>query len=95
MYFEGGSEVTEISEEERRGLFVEQVRNVLSPYFADMSDNQKLLLDASLTRLFRKGRDVTDEEIFGRFEMITQHVSPRAHEEFIAAYRKIHKMDED
>lgn len=87
--------MTEISEEERRALFVEQVRKVLSPYFAEMSDNQKHLLDASLTKLFRKGRDVTDEEILGRFEMINLHVSPRAHEEFIAAYRKIHKMDDN
>lgn len=84
-----------MTEAERRELFVEQVRKVLSPYFAEMSDNQKHLLDASLTKLFGKGRDVTDAEIFGRFEMITQYVSPRAHEEFISAYRKIHKMDED
>ena len=63
--------------------------------FSEMSDNQKHLLDASLTRLFKEGRKVTDAEILGRFEMITQHVSPRAHEEFISAYRKIHKMDED
>jgi hypothetical protein len=83
-----------MNEEERRKLFVEQVSRVLAPYFSELTDRQRQLLDASLTRLFRKGRDVTDEEILGCHEMITEYVSPRRIEELTSIVRKIYKLDE-
>ena len=83
-----------MTEEERRSLFVKQVGRVLSPYFEELTDRQEQLLDAALGDLFKKGRPVTDEEILGCHEMITEYVSPRAIEELTAVVRKIYKLDE-
>jgi hypothetical protein len=83
-----------MNEEERRKLFVAQVSRVLSPYFAELTDRQRQLLDASLASLLKKGRAVTDEEILGCHEMITEFVSPRAIEELTSIVRKIYKLDE-
>ena len=64
----------------RRQAFVEQVRRAIGPKLSELSQRQKDLLDASLTSLFKKGRLVSDEEIEGRLELITDFVSPRSHE---------------
>ncbi len=47
---------------------------------------QKDLLDASLTKLFNLNRPVTDEEIQGRLELVTDFVSPAAHEKVQKVY---------
>lgn len=70
----------------RRLDFIDQVRRVIGPKLSELSQRQKDLLDASLTRLFKKGRPVSDAEIEGRFEMITEQVSPAAHERVQKAY---------
>lgn len=67
-------------EDKRRAEFVNQVRRVIGPKLSGLTPRQSDLLDASLTRLFSKGRPVSDQEIEGRLELITEHVSPTGHE---------------
>lgn len=74
------------TEQQRRQAFVEQVRRVIVPKAEGLTSRQEDLLDASLTRLFNKGRPVTDEELLGRLEMITEQISPAAHEKVQKAY---------
>lgn len=74
------------TEQPRRQEFVAQVRRVIGPQLKDLSQRQKDLLDASLTRLYRKERPVTDDEILGSLEMITEHVSPIGQERLQKAY---------
>lgn len=66
--------------DKRRSDFVNQVRRSIGPKLSGLTPRQKDLLDASLTRLFLEGRPISDEEIEGRFELITEHVSPAEHE---------------
>lgn len=83
--FQAAGGIRELTLEEifanfRRQAFVEQVRRAIGPKLSELSQRQKDLLDASLTSLFKKGRLVSDEEIEGRLELITDFVSPRSHE---------------
>lgn len=80
------AEIIAIFDDHRRQAFVEQVRQAIGSKLSELSQRQKDLLDASLTRLFNKGRPVTDEELLGRLEMITEQISPAAHEKVQKAY---------
>jgi len=71
---------------QRRQAFVEQVRRAIGPSLKDLSQRQEDLLDASLTRLFREDRPVSDEELEGQLELITQFVSPLGQEKIQKAY---------
>lgn len=51
-----------------------------------LSLRQTDLLDRSLGRLLDEGRPVSDAELEGKFDLITEFVSPRAHEKVQAAY---------
>ncbi len=66
-------------DQQSRMTFVQDVRRVLGGRLADLSERQKELLDRSLGRLLDKGK-WTDDELEGKFEMITEHVSPKSHE---------------
>ena len=74
------------TEQPRRQEFVEQVRRVIGPQLKDLSQRQKDLLDAGLTDLFRKNRPVTDDELLGELELITDFVSPLGQERLQKAY---------
>jgi hypothetical protein len=74
------------TEQQQRQAFVEQVRRAIGPKLKDLSQRQKDLLDASLTRLFNKKRPVSDAEIEGRLELITEQISPAGQERLQKAY---------
>ncbi len=67
-------------QEQRRHAFVDQVRRVLGPSFKVMSQRQMDLLDASVSGLFRQNRLVSDEELLGELELVTDFISPLAQE---------------
>jgi len=66
--------------DKRRAEFVNQVRRDIGPKLSGLTTRQSDLNDASLTRLFRKGRLLSNQEIESRLELITEHVSPTGHE---------------
>ena len=74
------------TEQPRRLEFVEQVRRVIGPNLSDLSQRQKDLLDAALSDLFREERPISDEEMLGELELITEFVSPKKHEAVQKAY---------
>ena len=74
------------TEQPRRQEFVEQVRRAIGPRLKDLSQRQKDLLDAALSDLFRENRSVTDDEIEGQLELITDFVSPLGQERLQKAY---------
>ena len=74
------------TEQQRRQAFVEQVRRVIGPSLKDLSQRQKDLLDAGVSDLYRLNRPVSDEELLGELELITDFVSPRGQEEVQKAY---------
>ena len=74
------------TEQQPRQAFVAQVRQAIGPKLKDLSPRQKDLLDASLTKLYRKGRPVSDEEIQGKLELVTEFVSPAGQEKVQKAY---------
>ena len=86
------------TEQQRRQAFVEQVRRAIGPSLKDLSQRQKDLLDASVSKLFRQNRPVTDDEIKGRLELITEFVSPLGQENLRRVYwdfrRRATKQDE-
>jgi hypothetical protein len=55
-----------------------------------LTDKQKALLEKSYQKLLSEKdiTDVSDAEILGRYELITEHVSPSVTEEIVAAYRE-------
>ena len=60
-----------------------------------LSENQKSLLEHRLVRLLEK-KDVTlisDEEILGQYELVTEHFLPHGVEELVTAYNKRHKLN--
>ena len=59
-----------------------------------LSDKQYKLLENSLEELFaRKSHwEITDEEILGRYELITEHVSPITVEAYVKALKRREKM---
>lgn len=75
-----------IDEQQRRQAFVDQVRRVIGPNLNQLSQRQKDLLDAAVSDLFRQNRMVTDEELEGQLELITQFVSPLGQEVIQKAY---------
>ena len=72
--------------EQRRQAFVEQVRRVLGPSFKEMSQRQLDLLDAGVSELYRLNRSVSNEELLGQLELVTQFVSPQGQELLQKAY---------
>jgi len=66
--------------DKRRAEFVNQVRRDIGPKLSGLTTRQSDLNDASLTRLFRKGRLLSNQEIESRLELITEHVSQTGHE---------------
>jgi hypothetical protein len=74
------------TEQQPRQAFVAQVRQVIGPKLADLSPRQKDLLDVSLTKLFNLNRPVSDAEIQGRLELVTDFVSPAAQEKVQEVY---------
>lgn len=59
-----------------------------------LSERQKNLLDRNLSELLRN-KDITqisDAEIVGRYELITQHVSPLSMEAAVDDYKRRQKM---
>lgn len=74
------------TEQQQLQAFAEQVRRAIGPKLSELSPRQKDLLDASLTRLFRKGRPVSDEEIKGKLELVTEQISPAGQEKVQKAY---------
>lgn len=74
------------TEQQRRQAFVEQVRRVLGPSLKDLSQRQEDLLDAGVSDLFRRNRPVSDEELLGQLELVTQFVSPLGQENLQRAY---------
>ena len=55
-----------------------------------LTDKQKALLEKSYQKLLSEKdiTDVSDAEILGRYELITEHVSPFSTEVLVAEYRK-------
>ena len=55
-----------------------------------LTDKQKALLEKSYQKLLSEKdiTDVSDAEILGRYELITEHISPSVTEEIVAAYRE-------
>lgn len=55
-----------------------------------LTDKQKILLEREYERLISEKdiTDISDAEILGRYELITEHISPSGTEEIVAAYRK-------
>jgi len=74
------------TDEQQLQGFVAQVRQAIGPKLKGLSPRQKDLLDASLTKLRRKGRPISDEEIQGELELITDFVSPLGQEKLQKAY---------
>lgn len=74
------------TEEQRLQEFVEQVRRAIGPKLEELSQRQADLLDASLTKLFNLNRPVTDAELRGRLDLVTNFVSPAGHEEVQKVY---------
>ena len=60
-----------------------------------LSERQKNLLDRNLSELLRS-KDITqisDAEILGRYELITEHVSPLSMEVAVEDYNRRQKMN--
>jgi len=74
------------TEEQQLQEFAGQVRQAIGPKLKELSQRQKDLLDASLTKLFNLDRPVTDAEIRGRLELVTDFVSPAGQEEVQKVY---------
>jgi hypothetical protein len=74
------------TEQQRRKAFVEQVRQAIGPSLEELSQRQEDLLDASLTKLFNENRPVSNKEIEGRLELVTNFVSPAGQERLQEAY---------
>lgn len=74
------------TEEQRSQEFVAQVRRAIGSKLEDLSPRQEDLLDASLTKLFNLNRPVSDAEIQGRLELVTDFVSPAGQEQVQKAY---------
>jgi hypothetical protein len=55
-----------------------------------LTDKQKALLEKNYQKLLSEKdiTDVSDAEILGQYELITEHISPSGTEEIVAAYRK-------
>ena len=55
-----------------------------------LTDKQKALLEKNYQKLLSEKdiTDVSDAEILGRYELITEHVSPISTEDLVAEYRK-------
>jgi len=55
-----------------------------------LTDKQKLLLEHEYECLISQKdiTDISDAEILGRYELITEHISPAGNEEIVAAYRE-------
>ena len=55
-----------------------------------LTDKQKVLLEKNYQKLLSEKdiTDVSDVEILGQYELITEHISPSGTEEIVAAYRK-------
>ena len=74
------------TEQQRRQAFVEQVRRVIGPRLKELSQRQEDLLDAAVSDLFRENRPVSDEELLGQLELVTEFVSPQGQEKLQKAY---------
>ena len=74
------------TEEQRLQEFPEQVRRAIGPKLEELSPRQEDLLDASLTKLFNLNRPVTDAELQGRLDLVTNFVSPAGQEEVQKVY---------
>lgn len=74
------------TEEQRLQEFAEQVRRAIGPKLEELSPRQEDLLDASLTKLFNLNRPVTDAELQGRLDLVTNFVSPAGQEEVQKVY---------
>jgi len=59
-----------------------------------LSDRQKSVLEKNYQKLLseRDITDISDAEILGRYELITEHVSPLSTEVLVAEYRKCGKV---
>ena len=55
-----------------------------------LTNKQKILLEREYERLISEKdiTDISDAEILGLYELITEHISPSGTEEIVAAYRK-------
>lgn len=73
-------------EQQRRQDFVAQVRRAIGSSLKDLSQRQKDLLDGAVSDLYRQNRPVSDEEIQGELELITDFVSPLGQERLQKAY---------
>ena len=60
-----------------------------------LTDKQKRLLENSYADLLSRKdiTDVSDNEIIGRYEIITEHVSPSSIESAVAAYKKRQQLN--
>ena len=60
-----------------------------------LTDKQKALLENSYADLLSRKdiTDVSDNEIIGRYEIITEHVSPSWIEPAVAAYKKRQQLN--
>ena len=60
-----------------------------------LSERQYRLLEKSLERLFSEKSHwkITDEEIMGKYELVTEHMSPLSVETAIENYQKRQKMN--
>ena len=54
-----------------------------------LSDRQLHLLEQSFERLFQEKSifEITDEEILGKYELITEHISPKSMEMAVQHYK--------
>ncbi len=74
------------TEQQRRQDFVAQVRQAIGPKLKGLSQRQEDLLDGAVSDLYRQNRAVSDEEIQGELELITDFVSPLGQEKLQKAY---------
>ena len=60
-----------------------------------LSDRQYRLLENSLEKLFNKKSHwkITDKEIFGQYEIVTEHISTLSMERAVEEYHKRQKMN--
>ena len=74
------------TEQQRRQDFVAQVQRAIGSSLKELSQRQEDLLDGAVSELYRANRPVSDEEIQGELELITDFVSPLGQEKLQKAY---------
>jgi len=61
----------------------------------NLSSKQKILLERTYAELLLKRdiTDISDEQIIGKYELITEHISPTSTEQVVDAYMRKQKLN--